>query len=1011
MSATKHDDSELPRLRQAVDASGEVIFMTDRTGVFTFVNRQFEQLYGHAATDVVGRSTPRILKSGTVSPEEYQVFWRRLLDGHTIENIIVNRTKDDRLLDIEETVSPIRNDAQTIVGFLAIQRDITARKRAEDELRFQQAVMATERELTLDGILVVDADSHVLSYNRRFAEMWGVSGDILHTMADTVLLQAVRHLIKHPDQFMEHVRQLYDRHDEVSHDEVDLTDGRVFERYSAPMQEPTGRYYGRVWYFRDVTERKRAEAALRLERDRAARYLNVADVILLALDRDGRITMINRKGCSMLGWSESELLGRNWIETCLPARVRDAVAERLRNLQGGDLSPAENPVLTRSGEERWIAWRNTVLIDGGCVVGTLSSGEDITERRAAEHALRDSQAQLQLISDNVLDLVSQVRLDGTFAYVSPSYEVVLGYAPRTLVGTSASALVHPDDLEYARSVFTETFNRRGTASAELRLRRVDGAYIWLESVGTVVLDDQGDAAGAIVSSRDVTDRKRREESEREYDRRLRLAIASADMALFAQDRDLRYTWLHNAQLGIQAEDALGKTDLEVLPRGLAEQVTEIKMRALQTGERVREEVSVDVPGGRRYFELIAEPVHSGHEKPEGILGASLDTTARHQLEDQLRQAQKLETIGSLAGGIAHDFNNLLTAIVGYTELAMTELPLGTAARKDLDEVIRAGRSAESLTRQLLIFSRKSVVQPVLLRLNDIVGHLEKMLRRIIGEHVQLEVRMGESAGFVNADAGQLEQVLMNLVVNARDAMPTGGTLTIETSAIELDESFARAHGGTAVGAFESLRVIDTGCGMPPDVQLRIFEPFFTTKGPEKGTGLGLATVHGIVQAAGGYATVASVPGSGSTFTVYLPRATVSTDASLARANQSAVPTGTETILFVEDDESIRTLATRGLQRYGYTVLTASNGGEALAMRHVGKLDLLVTDIVLPGMSGRELAERLRILHRDLKVVYTSGFTDDSELLRGIRAGDMPFVQKPYHVEALARTLRHILDGG
>jgi two-component system cell cycle sensor histidine kinase/response regulator CckA len=859
--------------------------------------------------------------------------------------------------------------------------------------------------------LVVDVHSHVLSYNRRFAEMWGISQDLLQTRADSVLLQAVGDLIKHPDQFMERVRQLYDRHDEESHDEVDLVDGRVFERYSAPMREPTGRYYGRVWYFRDVTARKRAEAALRLERDRAARYLDVADVILLALDLDGRITMINRKGCSVLGWSESELLGRNWIETSLPARVRDTLTEKLRDLQGGDLSRAENPVLTRSGEERWIAWRNTILRDDGRVVGTLSSGEDITERRVAEQALRDSQAQLQLISDNVLDLVSQVQLDGTFAYVSPSYEVVLGYTPRALVGTSTFALVHPDDVEYARSVFAETVTRRGTARADIRLRRADGAYIWLESVGKVVLDDKGEAVGAIVSSRDVTERRRREESERDYDRRLRLAIASADIALFAQDRDLRYTWLHNAQLGVQAEDALGKTDLEVLPRGFAERVTEIKMRALQTGERVREEVSVDMPGGRRYFDLIAEPVHSASEKPEGILGASLDTTARHQLEDQLRQAQKLETIGSLAGGIAHDFNNLLTVIIGYAELAMTELPLGLIARDDLDEVIRAGRSAESLTRQLLIFSRKSVVQLVLLRLNDIVGQLEKILRRIIGEHVQLDVRLGQSAGFVNADAGQLEQVLMNLVVNARDAMPTGGTLTIETSAVELDEFFARAHGGTAVGTFESLRVIDTGCGMPPDVQLRIFDPFFTTKGPEKGTGLGLATVHSIVQGAGGYITVSSVPGSGSTFTVYLPRATASTDAGLARAHPSATPTGTETILFVEDDESIRTLAVRGLQRYGYTVLTASNGGEALAMRDLGKVDLLVTDIVMPGISGRELAERLRTSHPVLKVVYTSGFTDDSELLRGIRSGDTPFVQKPYHVEVLARTLRRTLDGG
>jgi PAS domain S-box-containing protein len=874
---------DLTRLRQAVDASGEVIFMTDRNGVFTFVNPQFERLYGYSASEVVGRATPRVLKGGEIPPEQYAALWDRLLHGQSIEVTFVNVTKDGRPLDIEAALSPVHDDANAIVGFMAIERDVTARKQAE--------------------------------------------------------------------------------------------------------------------------------AALRQERDRAARYLEVADVVLLALDLEGRITMINRKGSSILGWEERELLGRNWIETCLPERIRISLTEKLHHLQRGDTSRVENPVLTKTGDERLIAWRNTVLRDeSGRIVGTLSSGEDITERRHAERALGESQAQLQLISDNVLDLVGQIRLDGTLVYVSPSYQTVLGYSPATLIGTSAFALVHPDDDERVRGVFAEAIQRRTTGRAEFRSRRADGTFVWLEAVGKLLFDSAQRPIGAILSSRDISQRKRAEEASRDYDRRLRMALASANMAVFTQDRELRYTWVHNPQLGMTAEQVLGKTDLELLPQALAQQVTQIKRRALETGDRVREEVSAEVDGQQRFFELFVEPLKRDDGTTEGVIVASLDTTARRHLEGQLRQAQKLEAIGSLAGGIAHDFNNLLTAIVGYTDLALAQLDADSPLRKDLEEVSRAGRSAESLTRQLLIFSRKSIVQPVPLRLNDVVSRLDKILRRMVGEHVQFDLKIDEGLGFVKADAGQLEQVLMNLVVNARDAMPMGGMLTIETRLAELDEAFARAQGGSAVGAFDSLTVVDTGCGMTPDVLAQIFDPFFTTKGPDKGTGLGLATVQGIVQQAGGYVTVSSVPDRGSAFTVYLPRVAEEDDTVPAGSRAAAASAGTEAILFVEDDENIRTMAARALQRYGYVVVPARDATEAAARAAFRTFDLLITDIVLPGINGRALAEYLRKSNADLKVVFTSGFTDDSELLRASRSAGIPFVQKPYTMDSLARTVRRVLDG-
>ena len=558
-----------------------------------------------------------------------------------------------------------------------------------------------------------------------------------------------------------------------------------------------------------------------------------------------------------------------------------------------------------------------------------------------------------------------------------------------------------------RQVLADNIRSRTTSRAEFRCRHRDGRYIWLETVGNLLLDERGEPTGAVLSSRDITDRKLAEERLKEYDQRLQLAMVSADMAVFAQDAEGRYTWLHNSHFGLSLDQVRGKRDADLWPPEFAQSLSAIVSRAIQTGQRVREEVSLEAQGEGRFFDLIVDPVKNDEGETVGVLGASLEVTTRRRLEDQLHQSQKLEAIGSLAGGIAHDFNNLLTAILGYTDLAMEDAGPNSPVQQDLREIDRAARSAESLTRQLLIFSRKSVVRPVVLRLNDILTHFEKVLRRVVGEHIDFRIQPGEDLGLVKADPGQIEQVLMNLAINARDAMPSGGTLTLQTASAELDEAFARARGGTRVGRFDALVVSDTGVGMPPEVLAKIFDPFFTTKGP-KGTGLGLATVLGIVQQAGGYVIVDSVPRRGSIFTVYLPH---TSDAREPAALGAAPPVigGAETVLFVEDSESIRVMAERALQRLGYQVLSARDASEALAHAERTSFDLIVTDLVMPGLSGRELAERLLASRPDLKVVYTSGFTGDAEMVRGIETGATPFVRKPYTTDVLARTVRAVLN--
>jgi two-component system, cell cycle sensor histidine kinase and response regulator CckA len=394
----------------------------------------------------------------------------------------------------------------------------------------------------------------------------------------------------------------------------------------------------------------------------------------------------------------------------------------------------------------------------------------------------------------------------------------------------------------------------------------------------------------------------------------------------------------------------------------------------------------------------------------GVVINARDVTERRSLERQLLQAQKMEAVGRLAGGIAHDFNNVLTAIFGYADLLTEELPAGSPARQDLEEIRKAATRASALTRQLLAFSRQQVLAPMVLSVNDLVDDVDKMLRRLVGEDVELRLMLARDAGNVRADSGQLQQVIMNLVVNARDAMPTGGKLVIETADAELTEQYAEQHQAVIPGRYVMLAVSDTGVGMDAQTKARIFEPFFTTKEKGKGTGLGLSTVYGIVKQSGGYVWVYSEPGHGTTFKVYLPRVDAPAEPQ-APPRETATLTGTETILLAEDDEMLRPLTKGLLAKFGYTVLDAESAEQALAVAGArqGPIHLLVADVVMPGASGRELARRLAQSRPETRVLYVSGYTDDAIVHHGMLEPGLKFLQKPFTPAALARKVREVLD--
>jgi PAS domain S-box-containing protein len=517
------------------------------------------------------------------------------------------------------------------------------------------------------------------------------------------------------------------------------------------------------------------------------------------------------------------------------------------------------------------------------------------------------------------------------------------------------------------------------------------------------------------------ERKRAEHQLLESEKRFQAFMDNSPAVAFMKDMDGRYVYvneLFKRSFGFGDKEWLGKTDHDLWPAEFAQQYRQSDLAVL-SGDSTKEVIHTcpSGAGGATTEWLVLKFPFQDAAGRRFLGGMALDITERkkteeklRQTEDQFRQVQKMEAIGRLAGGVAHDFNNLLTIILGYSELVLGRLEPADTRRELIVQIKNAGDRAASLTRQLLAFSRQQVLAPKVLDLNVVVTDTEKMLRRLIGEDITLTTVLDPKIGRVKADPGQIEQVIMNLVVNARDAMPEGGRLTIETGNVELDEAYAKLHTEARPGDYVMLAVSDTGCGMDEAVKARIFEPFFTTKEAGKGTGLGLATVYGIVNQSGGSIYVYSEVGRGTTFKIYLPLV----DAKTPSAPQTApgkIPSGKETLLLVEDEEVVRAMTRQILETCGYRILEAGHGAEAIQTceQSQGPIHLLVTDVVMPGIGGRQLAETLRSKHPELKVLFLSGYTDDAVVRHGVLEAGTNFLQKPFTPSSLAQKVREVLD--
>jgi PAS domain S-box-containing protein len=634
------------------------------------------------------------------------------------------------------------------------------------ELRGKTAFLEAQVNSSIDGILVVDQEGKQALQNQRFVDLLKIPQHIADEKSDENRLRWVTSMTKNPEQFVEKVAYLYSHPDEVSRDEIELKDGTTLDRYSSPVVGQDGKHYGRIWTFRDITERKRAEEVLRESEERFSGAFEYAPIGVALVSPDGRWLKVNRALCDLVGYSEAELLSRTFQDITYP--------------------------------------------------------EDIAT-----------------------------------------------------------------DLEYVRQM----------VAGEIRSYQMEKRYV--------------------------------------------------------HGRGHLVTVLLNVSL-----------------------------------------------------------VRDGQGQPRYFVSQIQDITERKRLETQLVQSQKLETVGKLAGGIAHEFNSILTAIIGQSELLLTDLPQGSPLIKNATEISRAATRAGSLTRQLLAYGRKQLLQPESLDLNRILGSMEGMFHHLMGGEVDVRIVPGPGLQAVKADAGQIEQVIMNMVMNARDAMPHGGKLTLETANVSFDQESVGRYPELKAGDYVMLAITDTGGGMSEEVKARVFEPFFSTKAVGEGTGLGLSTCYGIVKQSGGHISVYSEISRGATFKIYLPQVENVTRPPSPRLDSADLPHGTETVLLVEDDPALREMAAALLRRLGYTVWVAAHGLEALSFkqqRNVGHIDLLFTDVVMPHMSGKELADRVRALYPQTKILFTSAYTENAIVHQGVLDQGVALLQKPFTPSALALKMREILD--
>ncbi len=1096
----------------------------------------------------------------------------------------------------------------------------------KEDVVFRNTILSTLQEAAIDGILVVDDNGRIISFNRRFVDMWDLPGEVVESKSDERALQIVLDKLVDPQRFLEKVKHLYEQKHEVSREDISLKDGRTFDRYSAPMFGADSRYYGRVWYFRDITERKqlenmiqemsaglqervsertlelnkankklqeeiterkKAEEALRESETKLQAIFDTVGTGIFIIDKDTQVIIeANQTAVDMTGMPKENIVGRICHSLVCPAQAGKCPVKDL----GQSVDHSERKLLCADGHVKDILKTVYPIIIKGrnCY---LENFIDITGRKQAEETLRESEERYRAISEYSHDAICILDEQGKIIWGNDKMQALGGYSLEQMYeAPSFVGLIAPESIEFVISnfykvlagepyehhytfyfvhaegekrlcekymmdfkdkhgkrnlivsmvditdlkaleeeqersrafienvedacwemdlsgnliLYNEPFlqitgytyeeymalsrwdrhptreeakrvfkifddvHRTGipAKNVEYQIIHKDGGITTSEVSVSQIRDKSGNPVGFRGVGRDITSRKRAEEELLLNSQRMRALLhlgqmteatlkevtdfALEEMVRLTQseigylaflDKDESVLTMNSWSKAAMAECAISEkpTHYQVVDTGLWGEAVR-QRRPVITNDyaspnpwkkgypaghvRISRHMNVPIFDGSRIV-IVAGVGNKKEEYVETevnqltLLMQGMWRLIEHKraeeekanLQDQFLQAQKMESVGRLAGGVAHDFNNMLGVIFGHTEMAMEQVDPAHPIYSDLQEIRKAAERSADLTRQLLAFARKQTVAPKVLDLNETVAGMLKMLQRLIGEDIHLAWLPGINPWPVKIDPSQLDQIFANLCVNARDAIAGVGKITIETGNVIFDEAYCTDHMGSVPGEYALLAVSDDGCGMDKNVLSNLFEPFFTTKGVGKGTGLGLATVYGIIKQNNGYINVYSEPERGTSFKIYLPRHMGEEQQPPMEGTQKQALRGQETLLLVEDEPAILNMSKLMLEKQGYQVLAAGTPGEAirLAGEHTGEIHLLLTDVVMPETNGRDLADKMLSIFPNIKCLFTSGYTADVIAHHGVLDEGVQFIQKPFSRKDLAAKVREALD--
>lgn len=760
-----------------------------------------------------------------------------------------------------------------------------------------------------------------------------------------------------------------------------------------------------------------AESKLRLSERRYAITLSSIGDGVIATNKNGEITFMNPVASALTGWDGDEVLGLPLtkvfyiINEVTRKTVESPVAKVLRS---GKITGLANRtvLLAKDGREIPIDDCGAPIIDDNNeITGAVLVFHDVTRQRRADEKLRASEERFRSVFETALIGMAIADLNGNLLQVNQSYEKMLGYTSEELRKLSIIFLTHPDDRAKSIEIVKQlSIGQFESSHLEKRYIRKDGTAISVEITNSVIKNAEGKPQFLAIMAIDITDKKQAEE-------KYRSIFDNAIEGIFQNTREGKFLTANPAMariLGYESPEELMSTidditgQLYVEPERRQDYISQLEENGLVQGFECK---FYRKDGSAAWVSLSTRAVRDDDDRVLFYEGMLEEISYRKQLEEQFLQSQKMEAVGRLAGGIAHDFNNMLMPIIGYSEMMLMKLHGDDPLRKPIEIIKKGAERAAALTKQILAFSRKQVLRLHVLDLNAEITDVNRMLHRLIGEDIELVTKLEPSLWSVKADPNQIEQVMLNLAVNARDAMPNGGTLVIETANVELDEEYAKFHTAVEPGEYVMLAVTDTGSGIDAVTQANIFEPFFSTKEMGKGTGLGLSTVYGIIKQSGGNIWVYSEIGHGTTFKIYLPRVKEKAEAITPVAVYDDLLYGKETILIVEDEDGVRQVLRDILESKGYKVLVSSNGNKALEIcsKYEGTIQLLITDVVLPSIGGKEVAERILSLYGDIKILYISGYTENAITYNGILDSNTHFLQKPFSSKTLLTKVKEILQ--